>query len=77
MQILPLLRGGEEGVILKKILYYCFDFDDSTSIVAHFLLFFRENRVFLLKKKNSDLDMFTQFEFEATIFELKQIQIMF
>ena len=40
---------------------------------------FRENRDFLLNffLFFSDLDMFTQFEFEATIYELKQIQILF
>ena len=43
-----------------------------------FFSIFRENLDFLLKKMIfSDLDMFTQFEFEATIFELKQIQIVF
>ena len=43
-----------------------------------FFSIFRQNLDFLLKKMIfSDLDLFTQFEFEATIFELKQIQIMF
>ena len=43
-----------------------------------FFSIFRENRDFWLKKMiYSDLDMFTQFKFEATIFELKQIQIVF
>ena len=43
-----------------------------------FSIFFRENHEFLLKKIIfSDLNIFTQFEFEATIFELKQIQIVF
>ena len=40
--------------------------------------FFRENHdIFAEKMIISDLDMFTQFEFEATIFEQKPIQIVF
>ena len=39
---------------------------------------FRENHDFLLKNMIfTYLDMFTQFEFEIRIFELKQIQIVF
>ena len=74
----------------NEILYYCFDFyeiwylyvklddkTDSASIFAHIFSVSRENRDFLLKKMIvSDLDMFTQFEFESTIFEVKQIQIV-
>ena len=43
-----------------------------------FFNIFRENRDILQKIMIfSDMDMFTQFEFKATIFELKQIQIVF
>ena len=51
---------------------------DSASIFTHFFSIFRENHDFLLKKMIfSDLDKFTQLEFEATLFELKKIQIVF
>ena len=44
-----------------------------------FLEYFEKILIFFLLKKMifSDLNMFTQFEFEATIFTLKQIQIVF
>ena len=51
---------------------------DSASIFAYFLVYLDKIMIFCFKKMIfSDLDMYTQFEFEATIFELKQIQIMF
>ena len=51
---------------------------DSASIFAHILLFLEKIVIFLLKKMIfSYLDVFTQFEFDFTTFELKQIQIVF
>ena len=48
---------------------------DSASIFVHFLVFLEKIMIFCWKKWFfSDLDMFTQFEFEVTIFTLKQIQ---
>ena len=44
---------------------------DSAGIFAQILVFLE--KIMIL----SYLDMFTQFEFEITIFELKQIQIVF